>query len=364
MKNNKLKIVIPIVAVLAIIALVVGIFVGRNVLIKNSEKAAIDKEAGFEDGKTATDYITLGKTSGFKYTITQKQFDESVREETDTTEDVDRPAQDGDIVEVKYTGYLDGKKEKDISAEGVSFTLGKDKSGAYKRISDAVLDKKTGDKFTVKLSAKETTEISTSKKVYKKGSELKGKVVSVGELKREKVTDKWVKETYGEEGLKTTKDFYGWIEHTLEDDAKTEIWTMCVKDAKMSSYPQKMYDDVVEEFNNDASYNADYYGYSLEEYLYDFSGYTKKTLEEAYIQETKSELVMWAIAEDQLFAITNKEIEDKYEELYEECGYDSVEAMKKDYKVSEIREAIYADKAEDYVYDNSTVTKAYKIPTK
>lgn len=123
-----------------------------------------------------------------------------------------------------------------------------------------------------------------------------------------------------------------------------------------------MYDSVKEEFDSDAAYYADSYGITVDEYLYDFSGYTEESLQEEYLNEVKSNLVMWKIVEKENLTASSSEIEDKYEELYADCGYDNVEDMKKDYTDKEIEEAVLLDKAMDVVYDNANITKSYSLP--
>lgn len=130
----------------------------------------------------------------------------------------------------------------------------------------------------------------------------------------------------------------------------------------MNGYPQEMYDSVKEEFDSDAAYYADSYGITVDEYLYDFSGYTEESLQEEYLNEVKSNLVMWKIVEKENLTASSSEIEDKYEELYADCGYDNVEEMKKDYTDKEIEEAVLLDKAMDVVYDNANITKSYSLP--
>ena len=125
---------------------------------------------------------------------------------------------------------------------------------------------------------------------------------------------------------------------------------------------QEMYDSVKEEFDSDAAYYADSYGITVDEYLYDFSGYTEESLQEEYLNEVKSNLVMWKIVEKENLTASSSEIEDKYEELYADCGYDNVEDMKKDYTDKEIEEAVLLDKAMDVVYDNANITKSYSLP--
>ena len=95
--------------------------------------------------------------------------------------------------------------------------------------------------------------------------------------------------------------------------------------------------------------------------MYDFSGYTEESLQEEYLNEVKSNLVMWKIVEKENLTASSSEIEDKYEELYADCGYDNVEEMKKDYTDKEIEEAVLLDKAMDVVYDNANITKKASI---
>ncbi len=349
-------------AVPAIIVLIIAVFGGIVYYAKFIKpRTDIDKEVGYK----TEEYITLGKTTGFEYEITQEDFDKSVREETDAYGEVDRAAKSDDQIDFNYTAYIDDKKVEDLSATDVEFVINEAEDGVFKKFADAMLGLKPGDKTSVKIDGSEVNELSASKTKYDGQTvTFKLKLVTVSELEREKVTDKWVMDNYNEDyGLETAADFYEWIKTYLEDEAKTTLWQKAVDKATMSGYPQELYDDIVTEFTQDANYQADMFGMETEDYLMNFCRYTEKTLEEEYLNEVKSELVMWAIVKEKHFDTTSQEIEDKYEELYIDCGYDSVDAMKEDYKKEEIRKAVLLDKTQEYVYDNSNVKESFKIPT-
>ena len=136
---------------------------------------------------------------------------------------------------------------------------------------------------------------------------------------------------------------------------------MAVDAANMKKYPQKLYDEIVEEFDSDAAYRAKEWGMTKDQYLYDFCQYTEESLEEEYLNGVKSELVMWAIVKEQGFEASDAEIEEKYEDSYLDVGCETVEKMKELYTKEEIKEAVLLDKVQNYIFDNSTIIESYKI---
>ncbi len=347
-----------VISIVLTVALAVTLFTGCS--CGYSKK--IDKEAGYDVDK----YIKLGKYTGFNYNIDQKKFDEILEEKTFEAEEVSRAAKQGDEIEFSYTGYIDGKKEPDLSQHNISAETSQNDNDVYKKFTDALIGKKKGETATVHISGKEATKISNQKKKYTKPVTEKLKVIEVSEVNHAKVTDEWVKDESNEDAS-NTKEFYDIIEAELEDNAIADLWQRAIDNATMSSWPPELYNKVKEEEEADARYNADQWDMTLDEY-YAMSGETKETLEKEYMNQVKSSLVMWAIVKEEELKITEKEIAEKYEELFEEVkddgDYKNLEELKKDYSKSEIKEAVYLEKAQNFVYDNSNVKKTYKVPTK
>ncbi|MCR5430457.1 MAG: FKBP-type peptidyl-prolyl cis-trans isomerase [Eubacterium sp.] len=321
----------------------------------------VDKEAGFEVDK----YIKLGKYTGFNYDITQKKFDELLDEKTFEATEVSRAAKQGDEIEFSYTGYINGKNVDDLSQNSVAVETNKNDNDVYKKFTDALIGKKKGDHATVKLSGADASKISNSKKKYTDEVTFKLKVIDINEVKYSKVTDEWVKDE-SEEDASNTKEFYDIIEVELEDNAKADLWQKAVDNATMSSWPPELYNKVKEEEEADARYNADQWDMSLNEY-YKMNGDTKESLEKEYMNQVKSILVMWEIVKEEEIKVTDEDITKKYEELFnsvkDDGDYKTVDDLKKDYSKKEIKEAVYLEKAQNYVYDNSNVKKTYKVPT-
>lgn len=319
----------------------------------------IDKEAGFEVDK----YIKLGKYTGFKYDIDQKKFDDLLAEKTFESTEVERAAKMGDEIEFSYTGYIKGKKVDDLCQKSIAAETNQKDNNIYKKFTDALIGKKKGDTETVKLSGKDASKISNQKKKYTDDVTFKLKVIEVSEVKYPKVTNEWVEEESGED-VKNTEEFFQLIEQELDEQAVEDLWQKAVDNATMSSWPPELYDKIKEEEEADANYNASQWDMTLEEY-YEMNGDTKESLEKEYMNEVKSILVMWAIVKEEHITVSAKEIEQRYNDLFVELKDDeevkTMADVKKDYSKAEIKEAVYLDKAQKFVYKHSDVKKTYKV---
>lgn len=337
------------------VALAVSLFAGCSC----GRDDEIDKEAGYKVDK----YITLGKYKGFDYDIDQKKFDELLEEKTYEATEVSRAAKMGDEIEFSYTGYIKGKKVDDLSQDSVGGETD-NPDNEYKKFTDALIGKEEGDTATVKLSGADASKISKSKKKYTQSATFKLKVKEVSAVKHPKVTDEWAKDE-GDYDVNTADEFFKSLETELENNAVADLWQEAIDNAKMTSWPPKLYDKVKKESEQDAAYIADEWDMSLDEY-YAMNGDTKESLEKDYLNQVKSTLVMWAIVKEEDIKVSKKDIEARYKELLEDDlaeddNYKTIADVKKDYPESEIKEAVYLNKAQIFVYDNSNVKKTYKV---
>ena len=177
-----------------------------------------------------------------------------------------------------------------------------------------------------------------------------------------KVTDKWVKENLEDlYGVTTAKELYEWEkQYIIESNLKERLWKKVVDNATMSGYPADLYNDIVAELDGHIEAEAKDEGISVEKYKKQYQ-YTDEKLDEEYTYNVKSELVMWQLVKDLGLEASDDEIEEMYENEYEEVNLDSVEEMKKLYTKDEMKEAVLLDKAQQYVFDNAKISCNYKI---
>ena len=149
---------------------------------------------------------------------------------------------------------------------------------------------------------------------------------------------------------------------SLIEDAKAELWSKVLESSVVNKYSETAYQRVIEEVDGDYNYNADFFGMTIDEYL-EMNGMTEDDMEDEYMNALKSEMVMWAIVEKEGLAnkITDEDIQNKWDELYQEGDFESEEDMKSQYTDEEIRQGALMDKAVDWVYDHAKVNFSYKI---
>ena len=202
-QKSKGRFVVPAIIAVILIAFA-GVIIWQNFI---KPKTDINDKLGFN----TDDYITVGNIKGLTYDLTQKEWDESINEDTDYTEDVNRASKSGDEISFSYTAYINNKKIEDLSEKEQSIDLGSYDSGIYKLFSDKLIGVKKGDKVTVKVTdGKEANELSRKKLDYTgKKITYKLSVEAVSEKHRDKITDQWVKDNYYEAlGLSNKKEYY------------------------------------------------------------------------------------------------------------------------------------------------------------
>ncbi|WP_302669549.1 hypothetical protein [Eubacterium sp. AF15-50] len=354
-KISPAKLIVPIIIVV-ILAVFAGVVYWAKVI---KPKSDINKEVGYN----TEEYIKLGQVKGIEDEISQEEWDENLADETNEYDVVDRAAKETDQVDVDIVAYIDNKKVDDLSMKEASFYIGKNDDAADKKVYDKLIGTKAGQKLSLEVSGDEAKELAGSVEDYSgKKVKLEIKVRDVSELVVNKVTDKWVKENLEDlYGVTTAKELYEWEkQYIIESNLKERLWKKVVDNATMSGYPADLYNDIVAELDRHIEAEAKDEGISVKEYKKQYQ-YTDEKLDEEYTYNVKSELVMWQLVKDLGFEASDDEIEEMYENEYEEVNLDSVEEMKKLYTKDEMKEAVLLDKAQQYVFDNAKISYNYKI---
>lgn len=354
-KISPAKLFVPIIIVV-ILAVFAGVVYWAKVI---KPKSDINKEVGYN----TEEYIKLGQVKGIEDEISQEEWDENLADETNEYDVVDRAAKETDQVDVDIVAYIDNKKVDDLSMKEASFYIGKNDDAADKKVYDKLIGTKAGQKLSLEVSGDEAKELAGSVEDYSgKKVKLEIKVRDVSELVVNKVTDKWVKENLEDlYGVTTAKELYEWEkQYIIESNLKERLWKKVVDNATMSGYPADLYNDIVAELDGHIEAEAKDEGISVKEYKKQYQ-YTDEKLDEEYTYNVKSELVMWQLVKDLGLEASDDEIEEMYENEYEEVNLDSVEEMKKLYTKDEMKEAVLLDKAQQYVFDNAKISYNYKI---
>ena len=165
---------------------------------------------GYRTGITAQDYVTLPDNVAAlpikKADVTPSDSDvqariDSLLSQYSTTQAVtDRAAQNGDVVNIDYSGTVDGVAFNDGTYQGYDLTLG---SGSFiTGFEDQIVGHNTGDTFDVTVTFPDGYDASTDSDgntVELSGKEAVFRVTvnSISEPVTPELTDEWVDSTFG-----------------------------------------------------------------------------------------------------------------------------------------------------------------------
>ncbi|MBE5957693.1 MAG: hypothetical protein E7254_02370 [Lachnospiraceae bacterium] len=351
------KIWVPVTIAAILVAFAVAIFYNN--------KIRPDKEIDNEIGYKPEEYITLGQYKGLEYEkqkpgVSDEDLQAAIDEELVDYKTVNRAAKEGDSVTIDFEGYVDGKADADLTDTEYDIVIGDE--DLVPEFDKVLVGKKAGEQVEVEVDDVSSFPIEDAEKYSGKKVKFTVKVTEVAEEYTAELTDAWVKENYSEEGYNTVDEYKKMMREYLLDDSKdaveentqTDLWNKVLDNCQMNGYPQDVYNEIVEVDEADAAYWAEYWGMSKDEY-YEFIGMDKDGIEQMYLDDVKSELVMWAIAKKENITVSKSDIAQGYEDMYEEYDYDSVEAMKEDYTEEEIKHALVEQKVIELVVDNAKI---------
>lgn len=326
--------------------------------------------------KDISKYVTLGNYKGIEATKTVKKVTdddvttqiETIRKNNATTDVVtDRTkVKDGDIVNIDYTGYIDGKTFDGGSQEGAELTIGSNSyiDGFEDGLIGAELDKE------VELKLKFPDDYK-NKDVAGKDVTFKVTVNSIAVSNVPELNEEFVKKvsteskTVEEYKKEVRKSLEATNEETANSEVRNTIWSAVVEDCKVSEYPE----DVVDYYKGKLKDNfeaqlASYYNSTLDEYLENY-GKTQDEFDAALLTNAqnyvKQRMVFQALCKELDYSLSDKEYKDQLNDYLSSYYVESEEELLTTYgniAVLEIKENMLLNKVVDHLVEIGKVKEA------
>ncbi len=279
---------------------------------------------------TVKPQVVLGQYKGLSITkkvekVTAKQVDEAVEENRQKQArliDVEEAAANGNIVELDFTGYVDGTAFEGGAANNYELELG---SGQFiPGFEEQLVGAKAGEHVSVKVTFPEEYH----------AEELKGKeavfecdvhAVKVKELPA--LDDDFAKDVSEFDTLAEYKEdvknkLKAEAEQSAERAYEDELIETIVNNATVE-IPEVMIDNETEDMVNEFEYRLMYQGIKLDDYL-GYVGLTKDQLKGEYREQAersvKVRLVMEQIVKVEDLKFADSEIDEKLAKAAEEAG--------------------------------------------
>ena len=307
--------------------------------------------------------ISLGEYKGLQAAKNvQEVTDEDVQSEIDSIKkenaelvDKEEPAETGDVVNIDFTGYIDGETSDNLKGEGTDVEI-----GAGTMLEDF-------ENQLVGVTTGEDTQISfTFPEDY--NQEVAGKDVQfdihVNSVKAYDMPDWTDEDVKANTDYDSLEDMESSIREELQQNAEKDAednWQydlikqvmegseFQIEDADVEAY----IDQMVSEYDSYASA----YGMETDQFLQQYLGVTMEQLREMFREtatfRVKMTLAFHEIAEQEGLTVSDEEYQERLSTLAEQYNYDAPSKIEQTYSAEMIREEMIQEKAINFIEENA-----------
>lgn len=271
----------------------------------------------------------------------------------------DRAAEKGDIADIDFEGFLDGKAFEGGKGEKYPLELG---SGHFiPGFEDQVAGRKTGDEFEVNVTFPKDYG---DEKLADKPVVFKVKLNAIRHKELPAIDNEFAKDVSEFDTLDALKDdLKKKIAASKAQQASEEVenkLTGMLVDALKADIPDVMVDRALENILGDMEYRLQMQGMNLASYL-KYMGMSeddyKKSIRPQAEQQVKTRLALEKIAELEKLEPTPEEVEDDYKRAADRYKVD-LDKVKAAFPEKDIRNDIRVRKAMDFVRKNAIIAEA------
>ncbi len=264
-------------------------------------------------------------------------------------EEVERAAEEGDVVVIDYTGYVDGETSDGLQGTEYSLELG---SGTFvPGFEDQLVGAIAGEEREVILTFPDTYYEDLAGKeatfdVY---------VHAVQEYQMDGYTDEFVSENMGYDDIEAfeeavRQELDAEAEANLEYDLVLAFLEDCEFDIQEEDVEAYL-DEMMSEYET----YAVAYGMELEDYLNNYLGVTEEQLREIFRESAEFRVQLTIafhdVAEAEGLTVSDEEYDEMVNSLVETYGYENAEAVEAVYTEEKIRESLMQEKVIDLIED-------------
>ena len=316
----------------------------ENVALEN-DLVALSEYKGLEVEEVTAEDIEVNTLSNRKNNFLRAH----------TQEVTDRPAEEGDMVVIDYSGAVDGVKFDGGTGSADDLVLG---SGSMiDGFEDGIIGMEIGETKDVEATFPET---------YSSSPDLAGKTavftITLNAILRtpQDLTDDMVKEYTDYESVED------WEAATKENLAHAlmgqTMWDAYIVTCQVKSYPEEEIQEYVERMTSFYEGMASIYSMTLEEFLTQGMGVTKEEFDETAELYAKNDvakpLIAEAIAEKEGISVSEEEYQEAVPRYMEMTGYYDEEAFFEQYTEDYLRNFLLQEKVQDFMLENARLTAA------
>ena len=271
----------------------------------------------------------------------------------------DRPAENGDVTDIDFEGFLDGEPFEGGKSENFSLRLGSNQF--IPGFEDQIVGHNTGDEFDVNVTVPDDYQ----------AEDLRGQSVlfkvKLHEIKKKELPaldDEFAKDVSEFDTLDEYKaDLKKHLEERKQEQVKDDVDNQLIDklvELVEGEIPPAMYMNKANDDLRDFGYRLQSQGLDLQTYL-KYTGQDVQTMRANFLpqaeRQVKLRLALEKIAALENLVASDEELEDEYKKLAENYKMD-VEKVKNLVASEDLAKDIAVEKAIDFVRDHANVTDA------
>ena len=324
-------------------------------------------------GSTDTTNVNLGSATVSEYRgvkinvaapeVTDDEVDQKIQtnlKQNPNEVEVDRAAQDGDIVNIDYKGTKDGEAFDGGTAEGTDLTLGS--KTMIDGFEDGLIGVKPGDKTTLKLKFPDE---------YKTNTDLAGKDVTfdvtVNYIKGDDIVpeldDDFVK-GLNIDDVSNVKEYRAYVKSQLqankeseaEKSKQSELLQQAVDNAEIKEIPEELVTQYATQYTDYYKQYASYFGLELSDFLTQYMNQTEEEFNQSAEDYGKERagymLVVSAIAKAEKVDV-DALYDEKVAQYAEQSGYADAATLEKDYSKRYLNQIIINEEVQNILEENA-----------
>lgn len=320
----------------------------------------------------ASDYVTLGNYIGIEASAAEPVVEDGmvdlyiemyIQPAYATTEEITgRAVENGDTVNIDYTGYVDGEAFAGGSAAGDSLTIGSHRF--IDGFEEGLVGAEIGETVTLNLEFPDP---------YYNNPDLAGVPVvfevTVNGISKQtlpELTDDFV-QSLNIEGVGTEKElrdylydgFYQSAVQTYENAIESALTTGVMANCTFKEPPEEMKERFARNIEDAMNSQASVQGMTLADYMQSFYGMDAEAYKEKFKEDslelTQQYIMYQAIADAEGLNPTEEEIEEEIAYRVEAYHYESEEDYRKKSDIELLKEQIMRDKVMEFLKENGKI---------
>lgn len=322
---------------------------------------------------TASDYVTLGNYMGIEAQAQEPVVEDGMVDMyleyyilasyTTTEEVTGRAVQEGDVVNIDFTGYQDGVAFEGGTGEGYDLTIG---SGQFiDGFEEGLIGANVGDKLSLDLTFPDP---------YENNPDLAGAPVvfevtvnSISEQKKPELTDEFVQslgipDCSNEQELRDYiyNSFYESAVQTYDNTIEQSIQDTVMSGCTFKEPPKEMVERIRQSIEDSMTAQAQSQNMTLTQYVQTYYGLDEEAyetqLDKDALESTQLYIMYQAIADVEGLNPTEEEIQEEIDYRVEAYGYESEDAFRESTDLEVLREYLMRQKVVAFLKENGNIT--------